>query len=345
MPITPPASEEGAAPDTSTVSREKERLYVTPRGMVPVPGTKSVFGRGFFRRFHASGVGYFLLIFLAVGSALFLFGLAGTVGPYKEGLRENGDPRFFYGAMAFGGTFFLVALRMLQVALIQEGDPDRPQSVEKRSRTEPWTWDYPWSKRWMKPDYSTDGGGAVLGRVAFFALIGLFNIAWLSGSWIFRAIIILLDAFALLIVYDTLHKLYQVIRFRQPVVIWETLPAFLGGQLRGRIAFPRDVRATDPPRLTLRCVRDELVTRNPGPGGSKAPHSTLEPFAIYRETREIPLPGEPGSPLEHVDFSFDVPGDLPGTKLNEVYWQVVVDVPLPGPNLEAVFLAPVYQRR
>lgn len=338
MPVTPPPAAEGADPEPANVSREKERLYVTPRGLVPVPGTGSVFGRGFFRRFHKSGVGYFLLIFLAVGAALFLFGLAGTVGPYKEGLRENGDPRFFWGAMAFGGTFFLFALRMLQVALTET---ESRTSVEPGSKKEPWTWDYPWSQRWMKPDYSTGVGGAVLGRVAFFAFVGLFNVAWLSGSWIFRGIIILLDAFALLIVYDTLHKLYQVIRFRGPVVLWEEIPAFLGGRLRGRIAFPRDVRATAPPRLTLRCVRDELVTRTSDSGS----HSALEPFAIYRETREIPLPGEPGSPLEHVDFSFDVPDDLPGTKLNEIYWQVVVDVPLPGPNLEAVFLAPVYQRR
>ncbi|HWM91278.1 MAG TPA: hypothetical protein VN493_10965 [Thermoanaerobaculia bacterium] len=340
MLTTPPPSEEGAGREASTVSRERERLYVTPRGMVPVPGTKSVFGRGFFRRFHASKVAYVLLVFLAAGTALFLFGLAGTVGPDKEALREEADPAFFWGAMAFGGTLILFSLLMIQMAIIQEGDPDRPQRVGRSSEAEPWTWDHPWSKRWMKPDYGTDGSSVVLGRVVFFSIVALLNIAWLSGSWIFRGILILLDLFALLIVYDTLYKTYQVVRFRGPVVIWEEIPVFLGQALRGRIAFPRDVRATAPLRLTLRCVRDELVTHTTPTG----PQHRIEPYAIYRETREIPLPGEPGSPLEHVDFSFDVPNDLPGTELNKVYWQVVADVPLPGPDLDAVFLAPVYQR-
>lgn len=331
MPLTPTA--------LPTVSREKERVIAPPRSAVPVPGAGPVFGRGFFRLFRESGIGWFFLLFLAVGSALFLFGLAGTVGPYKEGLRENGDPRFFLGAMAFGTVFCLVTLRMLQVALTETAN----KPGKKGRKAEPWTWDHPWREDWMPPDY-TGGGGAVLGRVAFLALIGLFNVAWLSGSWVFRAIIVLLDLFALLIVYDTLHKIYQWVRFRRPVVIWETLPAFLGSQLRGRVAFARGVRAAGPPRLTLRCVRDEWITT----GSGKNRRNQLEPHAIYRQTIEIPLPGAPGEALDVIDFAFDLPTDQPGTDLSKgeaVYWQVLVDVPLPGPNLDTVFLAPVYQKR
>jgi hypothetical protein len=334
--MTPNPSEDGAVPEAATVSRERERLYVTPRALVAVPGTRSVFGRGFIRRFRANSMALFPLIFMVPGVALFLFGLAGKAGPYRETLQQQADPVFFWAAMGFGGVVVLFSLLMLQLALIQEGDPDPPQLMVEARAGEPWTWDHPWSRRWMKPDYGTDGSSTVLGRVVFFAIVAMLNFAWLSGSWLFRGIIIVLDAFALLIVYDTLYKIYQVIRFRGPVVIWDEIPVFVGQALRGRIAFPRDVRAVAPLRLTLRCVEDELVSTSP---------SALEPYAIYRETREIPLPGEPGSPLEHVEFSFDVPADLPGTELNKVYWQVVVAVPLPGPDLDAVFLAPVYRKQ
>jgi hypothetical protein len=331
MPVTPASQ--------PTVLREKERVIAPPRSAVPAPGAGPVFGRGFFRLFSESGIGWFFLVFLAVGSALFLFGLAGTIGPYKEGLRENGDPRFFLGAMAFGTVFCLVTLRMMQVALTETAN--RPG--RKGSKAEPWTWDYPWREDWMPPDYSGGGSGTVLGRVAFLALLGLFNVVWASPSWLLKGIVAFFDLFGLLIVYDSFQKLYQWLRFRRPVVIWETLPAFLGGQLRGRVAFARGVRAAGPPRLTLRCVRDEWVASGSGKHRTK----NLEPQAIYRQTIEVPLAGPPGEPLDAVDFAFEVPPDLPGTDLSlseAVYWQVLVNVPLPGPNFETVFLAPVYRR-
>ena len=341
MPITPPPPDQAGSPTVvPMITREKQRLMAPPRTAVPVPGSGSVFGRGFFRRLRESQAGCFLFLFLAVGAGIFLFGVAGTIGPYKEGLRENGDPRFFLAAMAFGTVFFLVALRMLQVALAGVSY----KTKKKGSRSEPWTWDHPWRKDWMAPDYTGGGSGTVLGRVAFLAMIAMFNVAWLSGSWLFRGIILLFDLFALVIVYDSFQKLYQWFRFRKPVVIWETLPAFLGDGLRGRVAFARGVRATAPPRLTLRCVRDEWVDTTSG----DTPSRQLQPHAVYRETREIPLPGAPGEPLDFVDFVFELPRGVPGTDLAKeeaVYWQVQVIVPLTGPDLETVFLAPVYPKR
>jgi hypothetical protein len=313
---------------------EKEKIFAPPRSAVPRPGSKSVFGRGFFRRLRAVWEGgCFLIPFMGVGAAIFLFGVAGTVGPYKEGLRENGDPRFFYTAMAFGTVFFLVALRMLQIVLTgAENEGGR----KGRNRNEPWTWDHPWRKEWMAPDYTGGGSGTVLGRVAFLALLGLFNMVWDSPSLLLKVIVSVFDLLGLLIVYDSLQKLTQWLRFRQPVVIWETLPAFLGERLAGRIAFARRVQASGPPRLTLRCVQDEWTASGEG--------RTLQPFAVYQQTLELPQEEEA---LDYLDFAFDLPDDPPTDLVKDeaVYWQVVVDVPLPGPDLETVFLAPVYRRK
>src|SRR5215210_4929558 len=334
MPITPPPPEEGTPANAPAVSREKKKILAPPRSAVAAPGAGSVFGRGFFRRFRESEVGCFFFVFMAVGAAIALFGVAGTVGPYKEGLRANGDPRFFLAMMVFGAVFFLIPLRMLQIALTGAANRER----KKGPRSEPWTWDYPWREDWMAPDYTASGSGMVLGRVAFLSLIGLFNMAWGSDSWLLRGIIILFDLFALLILYDSFQKLYQWLRFRHPVVIWETLPAFLGGPLRGRVAFARGVRAAGPPQLTLRCVRDGWV--------ASGETREQQAFAVYRETREVPLES-PDKPLDVVDFSFEIPPDLPGTDLTKeeaTYWQVMINVPITGPNVEAVFLAPVYAK-
>lgn len=336
MPITPPPTDESAAP---VVSQDKEKLFLPPRSAVPVPGAESTFGRGFFGRLRARPEACFLLLFMGVGLGLFLLGVAGTFGPYKEGLRKTGDPRFFLTAMAFGTVFFLVALRMLQIVLTGAEHKSRRA---KASKGDPWTWDYPWRQEWMPPDYTGGGSGSVLGRVAFLALLGLFNVAWASDSWLFKGIVAVFDLFGLLIIYDSLQKLTQWLRFRHPVVTWRTFPAFVGDRLEGRISFARPARATGPPRVTLRCVQDEWTTRQTKNGQT----SELQPFAVYKETRELPL-AAPGERLDYIDFGFDIPDGLLGTKLaaeEATYWQVQVIVPVAGPDLESIFLAPVYRK-
>jgi len=46
-------------------------------------------------------------------------------------------------------------------------------------------------------------------------------------------------------------------------------------------------------------------------------------------------------------IAVDVPAGQPGTDLSKnecTYWQVVVTVPLAGPDVEAMFLVPIYDR-
>jgi hypothetical protein len=82
MPITPPPPDESAPGAAPVVSREKEKLLLPSRSAVPVPGARSVFDRGFFRRLRESEGGCFLLVFIGAGIAIFLFGLlAAPDGP------------------------------------------------------------------------------------------------------------------------------------------------------------------------------------------------------------------------------------------------------------------------
>ena len=339
MPITPPSRGPQAAPGRPD---EKQRIYAPPRSAVPLPGGSGVTGKGPFWRLRASGAGgCFLLFFISIGLGLFLFGVAGTFGPYRDSLRENGDPGFFYAAMGMGALFVLIAARMLQLHLT--GVEAEARFRKKGTPAEPWTWDYPWRPEGMDPDYVGAVGGSILGRVAFLAFIGFFNIAWLSGSWLFRGIILLFDAFALLILYDSLRAILQWSRFGRPQVAWRTFPAFLGQRLEGTVRFPRPLAPTGPARATLRCVRDEWVTRERPKGGTD---SQLEPMGIHSEEQEIPLPGDR---LESLDVAFALSDDgLPGTKLDveqATYWQLLLQIPTTGPDYETVFLAPVYARR
>ena len=328
-------TEEDPSPDVSTVSREKVKLGIPPLASVLRPGEGSAFGRGFLRRLIGLGPSALpYLALLAIGIGIFLFGLAGTAGPYEEALQRSYSELTYRIVLGFGAVFFLLVLRALQVELNRRrGKPVRPD--RKGAGKEPWTWDHPWSATWMPP-VGRAADSSLLGRVTFFAVVALCNALWLTGMRFFHVFVTLLDLLALFILYRLLRKGVQSVRFRTPVVIWEEIPVHPGGHLQGRIAFPRDVRAMGPTRLTLRCVQENQAAQD------------LDVYAIYRETREVPLPGEPGEPLDVLGFSFRVPRDEPGNALlrkEPVYWQLVVNVPVAGPDFEAAFLAPVYSKR
>jgi len=156
----------------------------------------------------------------------------------------------------------------------------------------------------------------------------------------FKAIIVVFDLFALLIVYDSVRQIVQWLRHVRASMRWTTLPAFLGGQLQGTLLLQPGLRVNGPIRATLRCVQDEE-----GPPDPESGISQVEPFVVYEQTRMIP-PGD--EKLRELPLSFDIPRDLPDTRLQKreaVYWQVAIEVPLLGPDFETVFLAPVYASR
>jgi hypothetical protein len=77
--------------------------------------------------------------------------------------------------------------------------------------------------------------------------------------------------------------------------------------------------------------------------GSSEDVSSIEPFTVYEQKLEIPASGKIGE----LPLGFDVPPDLPGTRLGReeaIYWQVALQIPIAGPDFETVFLAPIYER-
>ena len=324
-------------PSTASIqeSRERSRLYAPPRAALRVPGEGASLGRGLLRMMRESrGGGCMLLFFIAVGIGIFLFGAAGTWGPYKEGLRANGDPRFFLAMMGFGTVFVLVALRMLQIVLNSARQEGRGRSRGKRER--PWESDHPWRPEGQGPDYAGNSGGFLLGLIAFLGMLGLFNLVFISPSpWLLRGIVLFFDLFGLLFLLDALRKAWQAVRHGRPRMRWTTFPAFLGGRLEGVFLIRPAMRPRGPVKATLRCIEDA--------GGGES--AALEPFVIYQQIREIDGGGDA---LRELPLSFDIPLDLPGTHLDRsraTYWQVFLQVPVTGPDFETAFLAPVYERR
>lgn len=192
----------------------------------------------------------------------------------------------------------------------------------------------PWNPKGQMPDYTPEAGHAMPVRLIVLALIAALNLLLPSASSWLESVILFMDAAGLILLFDTLNKLWYAFWRRPPVLRWTTFPAHTDGRLEAVLVARPSPEVIGPVVAVLRCVRDELVE---GEG--------RVPMQIYSQTAEFDFPGER---LREVALAFEIPPDLPGTDLDHeeaVYWQIAVRIPVIGPDLELVYLAPVYAAR
>jgi hypothetical protein len=220
------------------------------------------------------------------------------------------------------------------------------KKIQRRNRRpadpgQPWASDHLWRPERMRPDDARDSRQDILRRGALLAVIVLLNLAFLSPYLGLKVAAGIADLAGLLILFDWLLKLAHWLRHPRTWMRWTTFPAFVGGRLEGTVSIRPKQHVMSSIQVRLRCVKDERA-EHPTESG---PISYLEPYVLYEQSFET-LP--PGETLRELPLAFDLPADLPGNDLEPeeaTYWQVALRIPVPGPDIEAVFLAPVYARR
>lgn len=211
---------------------------------------------------------------------------------------------------------------------------------------EPWTSDNAWNPRGALPDNPTGTFASFLGRVVFFLFIGLLNILWtVKMDWTGRAIVsvilVVFDLLALAILYDSFQKILQKIRIGTPRLEWQKFPFFTGSRFDAVFRAGRAMRATGPPQVTLRRVEQRSFSERRG-GATASGMRATEAWSAKKTIAALGAESVTSFPI-----SFDIPEGEPGTDLSRddcVYWQVAVAVPVTGPDVEAVFLVPIYAR-
>jgi hypothetical protein len=201
----------------------------------------------------------------------------------------------------------------------------------------PWESDHPWRPEGQAPDYTPEARHHVAARIAALVVIAALNFLLRRVSPVVDTIVLLMDMVGLIVVFDSLNKLWYGFWDRKPRLRWTRFPAFTGGRLEGVLAARPSPEVIGPILAVLRCIQDERVE-------SEAGEVTHEPMVMYRQITEFPVPGDR---LKEVAVAFDVPADLPGTDLGRpdaIYWQLAVRIPVVGPDEELVYLAPVYRK-
>lgn len=214
--------------------------------------------------------------------------------------------------------------------------PSRSAPMEGVSEG-PWTSDHPWRPEGQAPDYTPETGHHVPLRIAILAGIVALNFLLPWAPPLLEMLILLVDMAGVIVVFDSLNKLWYGFWNRKPRMRWTRFPVFTGGRLEGVLVARPSPDVIGPVLGVLRCVQDERVEAESG-------EVTHEPMVIYRQITEFPVPGDR---LKEVAIAFDIPADLPGTDLSRpdpIYWQLAVRIPVVGPDEELVYLAPVYSK-
>jgi hypothetical protein len=216
----------------------------------------------------------------------------------------------------------------------------RPARVRPLRRSDvpegPWTSDHPWRPGGQAPDYTPEVQHYIPLRIGLLIGIAALNLLLRSAPPLLQTLILLADVVGVIVVFDSLNKLWYGFWTRKPRMRWTRFPAWTRGRLEGVLVARPSPEVIGPVLGVLRCVQDVRVKSESG-------EITYEPTALYRRLAEFPVPGDR---LKEVAIAFDVPADLPGTDLGRpdaIYWQLALRIPVVGPDEELVYLAPVYK--
>jgi len=210
--------------------------------------------------------------------------------------------------------------------VVREGVPDGP-----------WKSDHPWRPEGQRPEYTPEAEHHVRLRIAVLAGLVALNFLLPWAPPLLETLILLVDAAGVIVIFDSLNKLWYGYWGRKPRMRWTSFPAFTGGRLEGVLVARPSPEVVGSVLAVLRCVRDERVESETG-------EVTHEPMVLYHQTTEFPVPEDR---LTDVAVALDIPADLPGTDLGTpeaVYWQLAVRILMVGPDVELVYLAPVYSK-
>lgn len=244
--------------------------------------------------------------------------------------------------LAFGAVFALAGFSALVLGIktvIGKSGAPVPRSGE------PWTSDNDWDPRGARPEGEGSGFSAFVGRFVFFVFIGLLNLVWrirmdLSGIFIVGIVVGLFDLVALAVLVDSIRKAVQAVRVGTTRLVWRRFPFFTGGRFEAVFQTARPMRPTGPPQATLRRI-EQRNDVDSAPGRAAGMHA----YEAWSSTTT--LAALAGEPVASLPIGIDVPAAQPGTDLSKdecTYWQLLVSVPVAGPDVEATFLVPIYER-
>jgi hypothetical protein len=207
---------------------------------------------------------------------------------------------------------------------------------------EPWVYDFHWHREGIAFSAFDDMLQRLLGALLWNAF--LIPFAWIGtqrGAWPFLIGAVIFALLGLVFWYRWATMLFDLLRYGNSYLYYDSFPYTLGGNLRVRLRTPRHISAIDELTATLRCVQETYVTSGTGQNRS----TKVVCYELYRDVLTLDRDRLTGLAGNDVPFEFRVPPDQQTTTLASTpptYWEIEVNGKARGVDYEASFLVPVY---
>jgi hypothetical protein len=209
---------------------------------------------------------------------------------------------------------------------------------------EVWLYDF----HWRREGFTFSAFEAMLGRLvgALVWTAFLVPFGWVGmnakGAWPFLVAVGIFGLLGLVFWYRWAAMLFDLLRYGNSFLAFESFPFALGGTLRARLRVPHHLSAIDELTLTLRCIQEKYVTTGTGQNRS----TKVVCYEIYSDVATFDRDRLTGLAGGDIPVEFKLPSDQPQTTLAAtppIYWEIQANGKARGADYEAYFLVPVYK--
>ncbi len=270
-----------------------------------------------------------------------------AIGIFTGWIATNGNPVGkhepvwligAFGAMFFFGGLFFFVHGLLGIAR---------KSVWRREAAqypgEPWRYDFHWHREGIAFSAFDDMIKRLLSALLWNAFLVPF--AWIGakekGAWPFLVGAGIFGLLGLIFWYRWAARLFDLLRYGNSFLAYDSFPYSRGGSLRARLRSPHHISAIDELTLTLRCVQEKYVTT--GTGRDRTTNVVC--YELYQDTSTLTRDQLTGLAGNDISMEFRLPSDQPATTLAATpptYWEIEAKGKARGADYEATFLVPVY---
>lgn len=237
-------------------------------------------------------------------------------------------------AIAFG----FAGLGVIAAAFRNSGNERRDDGLKARNPEQPWMWKAEWVDRRLR-DQSRAGTGILWGFALLWNAISSPVLIFIpqeiaKGNHI-AYIGFLFPLVGLGLIVAAMRLTLRALRFRPSTLILDTVPAPIGGVLRGNVEVPHAFSNVSAILVRLIAMSRERNGKSTVDRIITQEERELEPSVIRQRPDGVVIPIEIAVPADGEPTN--------GEGGRQIYWRLSVDAEVPGIDYSATFDVPVFR--
>jgi hypothetical protein len=244
-----------------------------------------------------------------------------------------------------GVSFALGGLMVWGMAWSQLAANRQRLQAARQYPNEPALADYHWHPDGFEVSGWDDAAKAVGWAIGLTIFISIFNwwAFWGNGGWVVKTVVVVFDCIGLAMWWRAGRQIASALKFGHSRIAFTRFPYRLLEPVVIRWQPSEGISQVHKGTFTLRCV--EEFTEASGSGKNRTVSLVHEEIWsakwVFNQLRKIPV-------KESVELAYDLPPGAPSTQLTAgrpVFWELEVNLDLPGLDFNQTFLVPIYNSK